>query len=201
MCQKSNRQQNKRYPQRCLLAHFEATLYLAVVNLLAHNNKSQICYCGQISLQSAAVNCSFSNTFGGNIYFAGSVTILISREVKQVLTTSFTKKNLHPKLMKFIIYCNTEVISLSMQFRPPSYQKILFAPQTLALSAEICFSASLNSSGYSVLNRLRERITICSWLSFCALLQFSHRAPIDPPCLIVSNRPATENNLRQTLVH
>ena len=32
---------------------------LAVVNLLAHNNISQICYCGQISLQSAAVNCSF----------------------------------------------------------------------------------------------------------------------------------------------
>ena len=28
---------------------------LAVANLLAHNNKSQICYCGQISLQSAAV--------------------------------------------------------------------------------------------------------------------------------------------------
>ena len=28
---------------------------LAVANLLAHNNKSQICYWGQISLQSAAV--------------------------------------------------------------------------------------------------------------------------------------------------
>ena len=28
---------------------------LAVANLLAHNNKSQVCYCGQISLQSAAV--------------------------------------------------------------------------------------------------------------------------------------------------
>ena len=27
---------------------------LAIANLLAHNNKSQICYCGQISLQSAA---------------------------------------------------------------------------------------------------------------------------------------------------
>ena len=44
---------------------------LAEANLLAHNNKSPICYCGQISLQSAAVNCSFSDTFGGNIYFAG----------------------------------------------------------------------------------------------------------------------------------
>ena len=47
---------------------------LAVANLLAHNNKSQICYCGQISLQSAAVNCSFSDTFGANIYFAGDGT-------------------------------------------------------------------------------------------------------------------------------
>ena len=37
---------------------------LAVANLLAHNNKSQICYCGQISLQSAAVNCSFPTLFG-----------------------------------------------------------------------------------------------------------------------------------------
>ena len=44
---------------------------LAVANLLALNNISQICYCGQISLQRAAVDCSFSDTFGGNIYFAG----------------------------------------------------------------------------------------------------------------------------------
>ena len=45
-------------------------------NLLAHNNKSQICYCGQISLQSTAVNCSFSATFGGTIYFAGDGTYM-----------------------------------------------------------------------------------------------------------------------------
>ena len=31
----------------------------AVANFLAHNNISQICYCGQISSLSAAVNCSF----------------------------------------------------------------------------------------------------------------------------------------------
>ena len=31
---------------------------LAVTNLLAHNNISQICYCGQISIQSAAVTVS-----------------------------------------------------------------------------------------------------------------------------------------------
>ena len=51
--------------KRCLLAHFWAIYIihsiLAVANLLAHNNISQICYCGQISLQSSAVNCSFSN--------------------------------------------------------------------------------------------------------------------------------------------
>ena len=34
---------------------------LAVANLLAHNNINQICYCGQISLQSAAAKCSFSD--------------------------------------------------------------------------------------------------------------------------------------------
>ena len=50
---------------------------LAVANLLAHNNKSQICYCGQISLQSAAVNCSFMTILHrwGNIYFAGDGTL------------------------------------------------------------------------------------------------------------------------------
>ena len=44
-----------------LLPRFEAHSILAVANLLAHNNISQICYCDQISLQSAAVNCSFSD--------------------------------------------------------------------------------------------------------------------------------------------
>ena len=50
---------------------------LDVANLLAHNNISQICYCGQFSLQSAAVNFSFfwqSDTFGGSIYFADDGT-------------------------------------------------------------------------------------------------------------------------------
>ena len=51
---------------------------LPVANLLAHNNISQICYCSQISLQSAAVNCSFSDNLthsGGKIYFAVDGTI------------------------------------------------------------------------------------------------------------------------------
>ena len=47
---------------------------LAVANLLAHNNKSQICYCGQISLQSAAVNKGFSD----NLTFLGVTFILLA---------------------------------------------------------------------------------------------------------------------------
>ena len=72
-------QQNKWYYPRCLLAHFEAIhSFSAVANLLAHNNISQICHCGQISLQSAAVIwILFYNltSFGGKIYLAGDVTI------------------------------------------------------------------------------------------------------------------------------
>ena len=37
---------------------------LAVANLLAHNNISQICYCGQISLQSAAVSLKIWHIWG-----------------------------------------------------------------------------------------------------------------------------------------
>ena len=33
----------------------------SAANLLAHNNINQICYCGQISLQSAAINCIYSD--------------------------------------------------------------------------------------------------------------------------------------------
>ena len=48
-------------PQRCLLVHFEAALDFSRSESLAHNNISQICYWGQIPLQSAVVNCSFSD--------------------------------------------------------------------------------------------------------------------------------------------
>ena len=64
-------QRNKWYPQRCLLAHFEATLdfssneficpYIYIYIYLYNNNINQICYCGQISLLNASVNCSYSN--------------------------------------------------------------------------------------------------------------------------------------------
>ena len=56
-----HRQQNKWYPLQVFFAFFNAIQFLAVANSLAHNNISQICYCDQISLQSAAVNCSFSD--------------------------------------------------------------------------------------------------------------------------------------------
>ena len=45
----------------CLLAHFEATLDFNLSNFLDHSIISQICYCCQISLQSAAIDCSFSD--------------------------------------------------------------------------------------------------------------------------------------------
>ena len=51
-----HRQQNKCYPKGVYLPISKLHSILAVAILLAHNNISQICYCGQISLQSAAVN-------------------------------------------------------------------------------------------------------------------------------------------------
>ena len=50
---------------------------LAVANLLAHNNISQICYCGQNAFISNFLYCRLYNNltpFGGNIYFAGDGT-------------------------------------------------------------------------------------------------------------------------------
>ena len=46
-------------PKGVYLPISKIRLILAVANLLAHNNISQICYCGQISIQSAAVNAVF----------------------------------------------------------------------------------------------------------------------------------------------
>ena len=54
-------------------------LILAVANLLAHNKTSQICYCGQISIKSAAVKCNFSNNltpYGDNIYFSSDGSLI-----------------------------------------------------------------------------------------------------------------------------
>ena len=67
-------------PKGVYLPNSKLRSILAVANLLAHNNESQICYCDQISLQSAAVNCSFFDTFVGNIYFAGDGTVATQRD-------------------------------------------------------------------------------------------------------------------------
>ena len=57
---RNHRQQNKCYFHRSLYYSISKLhSILSVANLLAHNNTSQICYCGQISLQS--VNCCFSD--------------------------------------------------------------------------------------------------------------------------------------------
>ena len=52
-------QQNILYPYMRLLVDFKFTLNFSVVNLLAHNNRSQVCFCVLCLLQSAEVNYSF----------------------------------------------------------------------------------------------------------------------------------------------
>ena len=61
-------------PKGVYLPFLKVHSILAVANLLAHNNISQICYCGQISLQSAAVHCSFSD----NLTHLGVTFILLA---------------------------------------------------------------------------------------------------------------------------
>ena len=60
---------------------------LAVANLLAHNNISEICYCGPISLQSAAVNCIFSD----NLTPLGVTFILLAMVELVYLTLRLTQ--------------------------------------------------------------------------------------------------------------
>ena len=59
---------------------------LAVANLLAHNNKSQICYCGQISLQSAAVNCSFLTPLGVTFVLLAMLHTVLFTENFELIT-------------------------------------------------------------------------------------------------------------------
>ena len=86
-----HRQQNKWYPKRCLLAHFEAIHpILAVVNSLVHNNKSQICYCGQMCvLQLTEV---FLTPLGGTIYFAVVGTLSNVRMLSSNVNPYYDKK-------------------------------------------------------------------------------------------------------------
>ena len=69
---KYHRQQNKWYPKRVFLPISKLHSILAIANLLAHNDVSQICYTASpISLQSAAVNCSFNDclaTWGYHLF-------------------------------------------------------------------------------------------------------------------------------------
>ena len=65
-------------PQGVYLPILKLQSISAVAYFLAHNKISQICYCGQTSFQSAAVNCSFSDnltSLQGNIYFVGYGTL------------------------------------------------------------------------------------------------------------------------------
>ena len=73
LCTTANK---KMLPQRCLHKNY-------FTNLLAHNNISQICYCGQISLQKAVVAVfPIILNFGGNIYFSGDGTSLFTNFVR-----------------------------------------------------------------------------------------------------------------------
>ena len=51
--------QNKWYPQRCLLAHFEVTFYLIVPNLLANNNLYVVMLLWASKFATAEIECSF----------------------------------------------------------------------------------------------------------------------------------------------
>ena len=80
---------------------------LTVANLLAHNNISQICYCGQISLQSAAVNCSFSD----NLTSLGVSFILLA--IVHIIETY--QKNSFPKFFIVISYMPGKNSSLASE--------------------------------------------------------------------------------------
>ena len=74
-------------PKGVYLAISKLHLILAVANLLAHNNISQICYCGQISLQSAAVNCNFSD----NLTPVGVMFILLAMVPLRTINITFVQ--------------------------------------------------------------------------------------------------------------
>ena len=68
--------------------------------LLAHNNISQICYCGQISLHSAAVNCSFADNLTpiGVAFILPQFGTAIFRASKISSANNFTCANLKKRL-------------------------------------------------------------------------------------------------------
>ena len=70
---KYHRQQNKCNPKCAYLPISKLHSILAVANLLAHNNKSWIYYCGQTFITAWQFFWQ-SEKFGGNIYFACDCT-------------------------------------------------------------------------------------------------------------------------------
>ena len=97
VCHKYHSRQNK-----CYLI-FKIHSILAVANLLAHNNNSQICYCVQISFQSAAFNCAFSD----NLKPLGVAFILLAMvSISHIL--SQTKKKL-PRKIQFVLHTRNKI--------------------------------------------------------------------------------------------
>ena len=84
---------------------------LAVANLLAHKNKSQICYCDQISLQSAAFNCSFTD----NLTPLGVSFILLA------IVRFFIKKSLEYKIVESVKNCICNKVSYLTLYCPNSF--------------------------------------------------------------------------------
>ena len=72
------RQQKSVSPKDVYLPISKLHSILAVAKLLAHNNISQICYCGQISLQLTVLFLKIRHLFGYNIYFAGTLLVFMT---------------------------------------------------------------------------------------------------------------------------
>ena len=98
---------------------------LAVANLLAHNNKSRFCYCGQISLQSAAVNCSFSDNLTPLV-----VTFILLGDVLENTSPIF---QLCTKFMSYTIPTN----AINYISKKKKSLKILFLKMLASLPEQI----------------------------------------------------------------
>ena len=89
------------------------------MNLLAHNNKSQICYCGQVSLQSAAVKCSFLTPLGVTFNLLGMVQqflMLLKFVLQTILVVQINGKDLLKEMMMVVnyLYCVIVLVVLVM---------------------------------------------------------------------------------------
>ena len=78
---------------------------LAVANLLAHNSISQICYCGQISLQNAAVTWSFSGKFRVVTFILQAMVPESNKNTRHSFKPS--EYNLSPIALSFVLFVKT----------------------------------------------------------------------------------------------